>query len=142
MAASDAPPVIVPAIPLQQWMGFALFGSLIVFALFVLLMLVRVWGLRMQTRAKTTGNLDLEHLRAQFDAGQLSPGEYAAVRRQLVGGAPAAAKPPGAPMQGAAGQTGAAAGPPPAPDADASEKPIEPPGSDHGDPDKESSPHG
>jgi len=138
MAAPDAPPVIVPAIPLRQWMGFALAGSLIVFAIFVLLALVRVWGLRMQTRAKTTGNLDLERLRAQHDAGQLSPEEYAAVRRQLVGGAGAAAKPPGAQMQGAAGQT-AAAGPPPAPDDDASEKPIDPPGSDHGDPDKEPS---
>jgi len=139
MAAPDAPPAIVPAIPLQQWMGFALFGSLIVFAIFVLLVLVRVWGLRMQSRARATGNLDLERLRAQFDAGHLSPEEYAAVRRQLVGGAGAAAKPPGAQMQGAAGQTEAAAGPPPAPNGDASEKPIEPPGSDHGDPDKEPS---
>jgi hypothetical protein len=139
MAAPDAPPAIVPAIPLQQWMGFALFGSLIVFAIFVLLVLVRVWGLRMQTRARATGNLDLEHLRAQHDAGQLSPEEYAAVRRQLVGGAGAAAKPPGAQMQGAARETAAAAGPPPAPDDDASEKPIEPPGSDHGDRDKEPS---
>lgn len=135
MAATDAPPVIVPAIPLRQWMGFALFGSLVVFALFALLVLVRVWGLRMQTRAKTTGSLDLEHLRAQFDAGHLSPEEYAAVRRQLVG---AAAKPPGAPMQGAAGQAGAAGDAPPAPDDDAPEKPIEPPGSDR--PDKEPSP--
>ncbi len=137
MAAADAPPVIVPAIPLRQWMGFALFGSLVVFALFALLVLVRLWGLRMQTRAKTTGNLDLDRLRAQFDAGHLSPEEYAAVRRQLVGGAPAAARPPGAQMQGAARETHATAGPPSAPDADAPEKPIEPPGSDHGDPDKE-----
>ncbi|MBE3069063.1 MAG: SHOCT domain-containing protein [Planctomycetes bacterium] len=59
--------------------------------IFVLMALVRLWGLRMQTKAGGCGGLDLDELRRQRDAGEISPEEYDAVYGSVAGNRPAPA---------------------------------------------------
>ena len=72
-------------LPRDQLMLYGFFGILIVVGLFALLALVRVWGGRMQGRNRASAGMDLEQLKAQLDAGTLSPEEYATIRRRLLG---------------------------------------------------------
>jgi len=53
--------------------------------LFGTLAAVRGWGLRMQKPHGASGGLDLEHLRCQRQAGEISQEEYDAVRSRLAG---------------------------------------------------------
>jgi hypothetical protein len=69
----------------DQLMLYAFFGILVLVGLFALLALVRIWSGRMQARDRASANVDLERLKAQLDAGALSPEEYAAIRRRLMG---------------------------------------------------------
>jgi len=69
----------------DQLMLYGFFGILIVVGLFALLALVRVWGGRMRGTNRASAAMDLERLKAQLDAGTLSPEEYATIRRQLLG---------------------------------------------------------
>jgi hypothetical protein len=70
---------------------FAILGVAALWALFLVLILVRY---RMQRSAKRPGpdaGLDLEHLRRERDAGRLTQEEYEAVRNRTAGaGGPAA----------------------------------------------------
>ena len=85
METSDT--IVVP----MHWMMWLVIGGVtVLLAVFVVLALVRLWGLRMQTKSRGCGGLDIEELRRQRDAGRISPEEYDAVRASLAGGAPVA----------------------------------------------------
>ena len=89
----------------DQLMLYGFFGILVLAGLFMLLALVRIWSGRMQARDRASAGMDLERLKAQLDAGALSPEEYAAIRGRLLG-----EKPAGKAARGAAGLPPAGAG--------------------------------
>lgn len=64
------------------------YGVLGLLALFILLGLVRLWGLRAQKRGRSAAALDLEALKRQRDAGEITPEEYEAIYTRLSGIAP------------------------------------------------------
>jgi len=70
----------------QHLMPVMLFGILALVALFVVLALVRLWGLKMQTKSGACGGIDLEDLRRRRDAGEISQAEYEAVCASATGG--------------------------------------------------------
>jgi len=74
------------------------FGRLMVFtvlavaalwALFLVLTVVRYWSQRAQNRGNATGGLDLETLERQRDAGKISQEEYERIRGTMTGARPA-----------------------------------------------------
>ena len=73
-------------------MPVMLFGIVALVVLFVILALVRLWGLRMQTKSGACGGIDLEELKRQRDAGEIAQEEYDAVCAGLADGGPAKAK--------------------------------------------------
>ena len=84
-------PAMAPPEPVIEWpdfralMVFAILGVTALWALLVVLILVRYWMHRSAKRAGPGGGLDLEHLRHQRDAGRLTQGEYEAVRNRMAG---------------------------------------------------------
>jgi hypothetical protein len=80
---------------LEQLMVLGLVALMGVVVLFILLGVVRIWGLRMQKSGGGRGGLDLDHLKRQRDAGQISPAEYDAIRARLAGGAKPSGPRPG-----------------------------------------------
>ncbi|MGB2754995.1 MAG: hypothetical protein WBD75_00440 [Phycisphaerae bacterium] len=74
------------------------FGRLMVFtvlavaalwALFLVLTVVRYWSQRAQKRGNATGGLDLATLQRQRDAGNISQEEYERIRGTMTGARPA-----------------------------------------------------
>jgi len=72
---------------LRKMLPYLLWGTLGLVAVFVLLMLVRLWGWRTQNRGGACGGIDLDVLRRQHLAGDVSTEEYEAVRRSVAGAA-------------------------------------------------------
>jgi len=70
---------------LREILPYLLWGALGLAGVFVLLMLVRLWGWRTQKRGGACGGIDLDALRRQYMAGEISEEEYEAVRRSIVG---------------------------------------------------------
>ncbi len=75
------------------------FGRLMVFtvlavgalwALFLVLTVVRYWSQRAQKRGNATGGLDLATLQRQRDAGNISQEEYERIRGTMTGASPGA----------------------------------------------------
>ena len=71
---------------MRQLMPVMLFGIVALVVLFVILGLVRLWGLKMQTKSGASGAIDLEDLRRRRDAGEISQAEYEAVCASATGG--------------------------------------------------------
>ena len=67
------------ALPLLVW------GAAGLAAVFLVLMLVRLWGWRTQKRGGACGGIDLDALRRQWMAGEIGQDEYEAVRRSIAG---------------------------------------------------------
>jgi hypothetical protein len=74
------------------------FGRLMVFtvlavgalwALFLVLTVVRYWSQRAQKRGNATGGLDFATLQRQRDAGEISQEEYERIRGTMTGAGPA-----------------------------------------------------
>ncbi len=63
------------------------FGVVALVAIFAILALVRIWGLKMQRKSGACGGIGLEDLRRRRDAGEISQAEYEAVLAGLTGGA-------------------------------------------------------
>ena len=70
---------------MRQLMPVMLFGIVALVVLFVILALVRLWGLKMQTKPGASSAIDLEDLRRRRDADEISQAEYEAVRARLTG---------------------------------------------------------
>jgi len=70
---------------MRQLMPVMLFGIVALVVLFVILALVRLWGLKMQTKSGASGAIDLEDLRRRRDAGEISQAEYEAVCASATG---------------------------------------------------------
>jgi hypothetical protein len=92
--------------------------------LFIAMALVRLWGLRMQAKPGACGGLDVDELRRQRDAGEISQEEFDAVCGSLVGNPPDPAR---AGSRDAGRPTRAEGGP---------QRPIKETGADHGDPER------
>ena len=93
METSDT--LVVP----MRWMMVLIIGGVgALLAVFVVLAVVRLWGLRVQTKGGAAGGLNIEELRRQRDAGRISPEEYDAVRASLAGGAAGAEPTPERPI--------------------------------------------
>jgi hypothetical protein len=73
--------------PLDRLMALVIVGLVGVMALFGLLALIRLWGLRMQKGGGPSRGLDMERLRRQRDAGEIAQDEYDAIYASLAGGA-------------------------------------------------------
>ncbi|KPK47103.1 MAG: hypothetical protein AMK72_08885 [Planctomycetes bacterium SM23_25] len=72
---------------MEHLMPFLMGGIVALVVLFVLLALVRIWGVKMQTKSGACGGIDLEDLRRRRDAGEISQAEYEAVCASATGGA-------------------------------------------------------
>ncbi|HUU89824.1 MAG TPA: hypothetical protein VM238_01300 [Phycisphaerae bacterium] len=72
---------------MQHLMPVLLFGIVALVVLFVILGLVRLWGLKMQTKSGASGGIDIEDLRRRRDAGEISQAEYEAVCASAAGDA-------------------------------------------------------
>jgi len=73
------------ATPVRQMLPFLLWAAVGLVVAFVILALVRLWGLRTQQRGGRCGGIDLDHLRRQLRAGDISQEEYEAVRNTVAG---------------------------------------------------------
>jgi len=82
--------------PLQDMLSILVYAAIALGILFLILSLVRLWGIRTQKRGGACGNVDLARLRRQMMAGTIRPEEYEAVRRALAGAAGQEATPPSA----------------------------------------------
>jgi len=89
----------VAEVPLNPVLEPPDFGRLMVFtvlavaalwALFLVLTVVRYWSQRAQNRGNATGGLDLETLERQRDAGNISQEEYERIRGTMTGASPGA----------------------------------------------------
>ncbi len=91
------------ATPLRNMLTILVWGAAGLIVVFLILALVRLWGWKTQQRGGSCGGIDLDDLRRQRMAGDISQEEYEAVRAQIAGKKPD--RPP--------------AGPPDEPDAEA-----------------------
>ncbi len=114
------PLAMAPLEPVIEWpdfrglMVFAVLGVAALWALFVVLILVRYRMQRSAKRSGPGGALDLEHLRRERDAGRITEEEYEAIRNRMADtGSPAArgeGGQPGGPISGKGASDGADAG--------------------------------
>jgi len=72
---------------MQPLMPVMLVGIVGLVVLFTILGLVRLWGLKMQSKSGACGGIDLEDLRRRRDAGEMTQAEYEAVCTSASGGA-------------------------------------------------------
>ncbi len=72
---------------MQHLTPVMLFGIVALVAIFAILALVRIWGLKMQRKSVARGGIDLEDLRQRRDAGEISQAEYETVCASLTKGA-------------------------------------------------------
>jgi len=76
------------ATPVRDMLPILAWGAAALAVVFVILVLVRLWGWRTQKRGGSCGGIDLASLRGQMLAGEISRQEYKAVRARLAGTAP------------------------------------------------------
>jgi hypothetical protein len=72
---------------MQPLMPVMLVGIVGLVVLFIILGLVRLWGLKMQSKSGACGGIDLEDLRRRRDAGEMTQAEFEAVCASASGGA-------------------------------------------------------
>jgi len=68
---------------------FVVLALAALWALFLVLTVVRYWSQRAQKRGNATGGLDLATLQRQRDAGNISQEEYERIRGTMTGARPA-----------------------------------------------------
>jgi len=73
--------------PLREMLTILVWAAAGLIVVFVILALARLWGWRTQQRGGGCGGIDLEHLRGQLHAGDISQEEYEAVRARIAGAA-------------------------------------------------------
>jgi hypothetical protein len=81
-----------PTMPMATICVMALLVALT--PIFVLLALVKMWGLRMQQKRGGCGGLDVESLRRQRDSGEITQEEFDRILGGITGGGPGAAMRP------------------------------------------------
>ncbi len=81
--------VLMPMSRLMPILVSCVAGLLLVF---IVMALVRLWGLRMQAKPGACGGLDVDELRRQRDAGEITHEEFDAVCGSLAGNRPDPAK--------------------------------------------------
>jgi hypothetical protein len=80
--------------PLDRLMTLAAICMMAVLAIFAILSLVRIWGQRIQKQGGGCGGLDVEALRRQRDAGEITRQEFDRIVAGIAGdGAGTAARP-------------------------------------------------
>jgi hypothetical protein len=86
MPVAEAPLNPVFESPDFGWlMVFTVLAVAALWALFLVLTVVRYWSQRAQKRGNATGGLDLETLERQRDAGKISQEEYERIRGAMTG---------------------------------------------------------
>jgi hypothetical protein len=73
------------ATPIRDVLPVLVWGAAGLVLVFLILALVRLWGWRTQQRGGSCGGIDLESLRGQLIAGEISREEYEAVRASIAG---------------------------------------------------------
>ncbi|MFO8014387.1 MAG: hypothetical protein R6X20_13905 [Phycisphaerae bacterium] len=73
------------ATPVRDMLPVLVWGAVGLVLVFLVLALVRLWGWKTQRRGGSCGGIDLDDLRAQLIAGEISREEYEAVRAQIAG---------------------------------------------------------
>ena len=68
--------------PLETILPWLVWGTIGLVGVFVVLALVRLWGWRQQQRG--CGGVDLDRLRRQRDAGEISQDDYDAIRNAVA----------------------------------------------------------
>ena len=71
--------------PVQDMLPVLVLGAAALVVAFVILALARLWGWRTQHRGGSCGGIDLDDLRRQRMAGEISQEEYEAVRASIAG---------------------------------------------------------
>jgi len=71
--------------PLEAMLPWLVWGTIGLVGIFVALALVRLWGWRQQQRGGACGGIDLDRLRRQRDAGEISQDDYETIRARLAG---------------------------------------------------------
>ena len=91
MPVEEAPlnPVLEPP-DFGRLMVFTVLAVGALWALFLVLTVVRYWSQRAQKRGNATGGLDLATLQRQRDAGNISQEEYERIRGTMMGASPGA----------------------------------------------------
>jgi hypothetical protein len=91
MPVAEAPlnPILEPP-DFGRLMVFTVLAVAALWALFLVLTIVRYWSARAQKRETATGGLDLETLERQRDAGNISQEEYERIRGTMTGASPGA----------------------------------------------------
>jgi len=87
------------ATPLRDMLPYLFWGAVGLVVVFVLLGLARLWGWRTAHHGGSCGDVDLDHLRRQRMAGEISEAEYEAVRTRLAGAAAADKEAPKGPAE-------------------------------------------
>ena len=90
MPVAEAPlnPILEPP-DFGRLMVFTVLAVGALWALFLVLTIVRYWSARAQKRETATGGLDLATLQRQRDAGNISQEEYERIRGIITGARPA-----------------------------------------------------
>jgi len=90
MPVAEAPlnPILEPP-DFGRLMVFTVLAVGALWALFLVLTVVRYWSQRAQKRGNATGGLDLATLQRQRDAGKISQEEYERIRGTMTGARPA-----------------------------------------------------
>jgi len=91
MPVAEAPldPILEPP-DFGRLMVFVVLAVGALWALFLVLTVVRYWSQRAQKRGSATGGLDLATLERQRDAGNISQEEYERIRGTMTGASPGA----------------------------------------------------
>ena len=86
MPVAEAPlaPVLEP-LDFGRLMVFVVLALVALWALFLVLTVVRYWSQRAQKHGNATGGLDLATLQRQRDAGKISQEEYERIRGIMTG---------------------------------------------------------
>ena len=133
MPVAEAPlnPILEPP-DFGRLMVFTVLAVGALWALFLVLTVVRYWSQRAQKRGNATGGLDLATLQRQRDAGKISQEEYERICGTMTGASPGA--PGGANAEAFKAKTAESEETPP-------ERPINPSGGPDGQPGRSES-HG
>jgi len=87
------PPEVETVMSPDQLMALAMVCVVALLAIFVLLALVRMWGQRIQKQGGGCGGLDIEAIRRQRDAGEITQEEFDRILGGIAGSRAGAATP-------------------------------------------------